>query len=132
MNNNKNSKIMNLNNNKSYKSYNVRRTPFKTDPIIKLWMYIALFGFFIGMMILLIISITKNITDITDNTTITEECKRNTFELFNSKYCGKDNFKKSKSIGYSVLILLFFIFFLLFLIGIISTIINIRKQKHTI
>ena len=87
------------------------------------------------LMILLIISITKNIrdiTDITDNTTITEECKRNTFELFNSKYCGKDNFKKSKSIGYSVLILLFFIFVILFLIGMISTIINIRKQKHTI
>ena len=131
MNNNKNSKIMNLNNNKSYKSYNVRRTPYKTDPIIKLWMYIALFGFFIGMMVLLIISINKNITEITDDTTLTE-CKGTVFELYNSQYCGKDNFKKSKLIGYSVLILLFFIFVILFLIGIISTIINIRKQKHTI
>jgi len=98
-------------------------------------MYIALFGFFIGMIVLLIISINKNITEITeitDNTAITTECNRNTFELNNSQYCGTDKFKKSKLIGYSVLILLFFIFVILFLIGIISIVRNIRKQKHTI
>ena len=130
MNNSKNSKIMIMNNNnKSYKSYNIRKTSSKSNPTIKLFIYIALFGFFFGMMVLLIISINKNITEITDNTTMPEECERNMFELYNSNYCGKDNFKQSKLIGYSVLVLLFFIFIILFLIGIISTVRNIRKHK---
>jgi hypothetical protein len=96
---------------------------------VNMKIYIYVFGIIISIIVIyfLIKSINKNIIDITDITDfkeLTKECKDNTFELSNSSYCGTENYKKSKLIGYSMLILLFFISSILFIIGIILYVIK--------
>ena len=105
------------------------------EKTVNMKIYIYVFGLIVSILVVsfLIKSVNKNITDITDITDLeklTRECKDNTFELSKSSYCSTDNFKKSKLIGYSMLILLFFISSIVFVVGIILFVINIRKHNQ--